>query len=107
MFLKNKKIFVAGGTDLFVRMKDRLCTPKRVIGLENIAKLRGIKALPKGGLHLWTTLLTKKTAFAIFIAVKVINALKRKEEEAPAAPPAPSAEELLLMEIRDLLKERK
>jgi len=46
-------------------------------------------------------------AFAIFIAVKVINALKRKEEEAPAAPPAPSAEELLLMEIRDLLKERK
>ena len=46
-------------------------------------------------------------AFAIFIAVKGINALKRKEEEAPKAPPAPSKEEVLLTEIRDLLKERK
>lgn len=43
-------------------------------------------------------------AFAIFIAVKAINSLKRKEEEAP---PGPSAEEVLLTEIRDLLKERK
>ena len=48
-------------------------------------------------------------AFSIFIAVKVINSLKRKEEQAPAAPPAPhepSKEELLLTEIRDLLKAR-
>jgi large conductance mechanosensitive channel len=45
-------------------------------------------------------------AFAIFIAVKAINTLKRKEEEAPKAPLAPSAEEVLLAEIRDLLKER-
>jgi large conductance mechanosensitive channel len=43
-------------------------------------------------------------AFAIFIAVKVINSLKKKEEAAPAAPPAPSNEEKLLTEIRDLLK---
>jgi large conductance mechanosensitive channel len=43
-------------------------------------------------------------AFAIFIAVKAINALKRKEEEAPKAPPEPSAQEVLLGEIRDLLK---
>lgn len=46
-------------------------------------------------------------AFAIFIAVKAINSLKRKEEEAPNAQPKPSAEEVLLSEIRDLLKERK
>jgi large conductance mechanosensitive channel len=46
-------------------------------------------------------------AFAIFSAVKAINSLKRKEEEAPKAPPKPSAEEVLLGEIRDLLKERK
>ncbi len=45
-------------------------------------------------------------AFAIFIAVKIINSLKRKEEEAPKAPPAPSAEEVLLGEIRDLLKDQ-
>ena len=46
-------------------------------------------------------------AFAIFIAVKAINTLKRKEEEAPAAPPEPTREEILLAEIRDLLKERR
>ena len=43
-------------------------------------------------------------AFAIFIAIKAMNSLKKKEEEAPAAPPEPSAEEKLLTEIRDLLK---
>ncbi len=46
-------------------------------------------------------------AFAIFIAVKAINSLKRKEEAAPKAPPAPSAQEVLLGEIRDILKERR
>ena len=45
-------------------------------------------------------------AFAIFIAIKGINTLKRKEEEAPAAPPEPPAQEVLLTEIRDLLKNR-
>jgi large conductance mechanosensitive channel len=43
-------------------------------------------------------------AFAIFVAVKVINSLKRKEEAAPAAPAEPSAEVKLLTEIRDALK---
>ncbi len=45
-------------------------------------------------------------AFAIFIAIKGINTLKRKEEAAPAAPPEPPAQEVLLTEIRDLLKNR-
>ena len=45
-------------------------------------------------------------AFAIFVAVKVINSLKRKEEAAPAAPAEPSAEVKLLTEIRDALKSR-
>lgn len=43
-------------------------------------------------------------ALAIFIAIKAINSLKKKEEEAPKAPPKPSNEEVLLTEIRDLLK---
>ncbi|MFC7522573.1 large-conductance mechanosensitive channel protein MscL [Parapedobacter sp. GCM10030251] len=43
-------------------------------------------------------------AFCIFLVIKGINALKRKEEAAPAAPPAPSNEEVLLAEIRDLLR---
>jgi len=45
-------------------------------------------------------------AFAIFIAIKGLNSLKRKEEEKPKAPPAPSNEEVLLSEIRDILKSR-
>ncbi len=45
-------------------------------------------------------------AFAIFMVVKGINSLKRKEEEKPAAPPAPPKQEVLLSEIRDLLKTR-
>lgn len=42
-------------------------------------------------------------AFAVFMVVKSVNSMKRKEEEAPAEPPAPSTEEVLLTEIRDLL----
>ncbi len=45
-------------------------------------------------------------AFAIFIMIKQINRLKRKEEEAPAAPAAPPRQEVLLEEIRDLMKSR-
>jgi large conductance mechanosensitive channel len=43
-------------------------------------------------------------AFAIFMAIKLLNRLKRKEEVAPEAPYIPTREELLLTEIRDLLK---
>ena len=43
-------------------------------------------------------------AFAIFMVVKAMNAMKKKEEEAPAAPAAPPKQEVLLEEIRDLLK---
>jgi large conductance mechanosensitive channel len=49
-------------------------------------------------------------AFAIFMVIKAMNRLKKKETVAPAAPPPapePTAEEKLLTEIRDLMKERK
>ncbi len=48
-------------------------------------------------------------AFAIFMMIKAMNNMKKKEEAkpvAPPAPPAPSKEELLLTEIRDLLKQK-
>ncbi|MDQ7959607.1 MULTISPECIES: large conductance mechanosensitive channel protein MscL [Flavobacterium] len=45
-------------------------------------------------------------AFVLFLVVKGINAARKKEAEAPAAPPAPTNEEKLLMEIRDALKNR-
>ena len=43
-------------------------------------------------------------AFAIFMVIKGMNSMKKKEKAAPAAPPVPSKEEVLLGEIRDLLK---
>jgi large conductance mechanosensitive channel len=43
-------------------------------------------------------------AAAIFLMIKILSSFKKKVEEAPAAPPAPSNEEVLLAEIRDLLK---
>lgn len=45
-------------------------------------------------------------AFAIFMLVKGINSLKREKEETPEAAPVPSAQEILLTQIRDLLKAR-
>ncbi|MEN1727726.1 MAG: large-conductance mechanosensitive channel protein MscL [Pseudomonadota bacterium] len=45
-------------------------------------------------------------AFAIFLAIKVMNRLKRQEEEKPAAPAEPPKEQVLLEEIRDLLKQQ-
>ena len=49
-------------------------------------------------------------AFAIFMAIKAMNSMRQKEEEKPAEPPKPpepTAEEKLLVEIRDLLKQQR
>jgi large conductance mechanosensitive channel len=43
-------------------------------------------------------------AFAVFLLIKALNRLQKKKEEVPPAPPVPSREEVLLTEIRDLLK---
>lgn len=45
-------------------------------------------------------------ALIVFCLIKTMNKLHRKKEEAPPAPPEPSAEEKLLTEIRDLLREK-
>lgn len=45
-------------------------------------------------------------AFCIFMAIKFMNRFKKKVEEAPAAPAEPTKEEMLLTEIRDLLKQQ-
>lgn len=45
-------------------------------------------------------------ALVVFCMVKAVNRLSRKKEEAPPPPPAPSAEEKLLTEIRDLLRDQ-
>ena len=45
-------------------------------------------------------------AFCIFLIVKAFNAMKRKKVEEPEAEPEPTKEEVLLTEIRDILKEK-
>ena len=45
-------------------------------------------------------------AFCLFVLIKAMNAAKKREAAAPPAPPAPSRQEVLLEEIRDLLRKR-
>lgn len=58
------------------------------------------------GVFLQTTIDFIIISTVIFFAIKGINTLRKKQEEAPATPPAPTKEEELLTEIRDLLKEK-
>ena len=60
------------------------------------------------GNYIQTTIDFLIIAFSIFIAIKFMNKLRTKKEETPAptAPPAPSKEEVLLTEIRDILKDK-
>ncbi|WP_223069385.1 large conductance mechanosensitive channel protein MscL [Paenibacillus caui] len=46
-------------------------------------------------------------SFSIFLFIKLLGKMKRKEEEQPVKAPVPSKEELLLTEIRDLLKQQR
>lgn len=60
--------------------------------------------LLKYGVFINTTIDFLIIAFAIFMVIKAMNSLKKKKEEAPAAPLPPPADVQLLTEIRDLLK---
>jgi len=62
--------------------------------------------LIKYGVFINTVLDFVIVAFAIFMVIKGMNKMKKKEEEAPAEPPKPSAEVELLTEIRDSLRSR-
>jgi large conductance mechanosensitive channel len=58
------------------------------------------------GAFIQTVLTFLIISFVIFLVVKGVNALKRKEAEKPAEPPAPTTDQALLMEIRDLLAKK-
>ena len=64
----------------------------------------GEAVLIKYGVFLQTVVDFIIIAFAIFMVVKAMNSMKKKEEAAPAVPPAPSKEEVLLAEIRDAIR---
>lgn len=60
----------------------------------------------KYGQFIQTTIDFLIIAFSIFLAIKLLTRFKKKEEEKVAAPPEPTKEEVLLTEIRDLLKQK-
>jgi len=80
----------------------------KVVLQDEIAEAGNVAAIPEVaityGAFINTIITFLIVAFCIFLVVKTYNNMKKKEEVAPSAPPAPSKEEVLLGEIRDLLK---
>jgi large conductance mechanosensitive channel len=80
------------------------------IGLSNkITATNLADAKKQGAVLAWGNFLTLTInftiiAFVLFMVIRFMNQLKRKDAAAPAAPPKPTREEELLTEIRDLLK---
>lgn len=85
-------------SNLYVAMSDKI-TPG--LPLAEAKKLGPVFAY---GNFISVTINFILLALCVFLMIKGINRLKRKEEEAPAAPPEPSSTDKLLMEIRDSLK---
>jgi len=88
-------------TDLFITMKEGAKAAGPYPSLE-VAREAGAVTVNYGA-FINNVVSFIIVAFAVFLLIKGINSLKRKEAEAP--PPAPSGEEKLLGEIRDLLKQ--
>jgi large conductance mechanosensitive channel len=76
----------------------------KAVTATNLADAKKQGAVLAWGNFLTLTLNFMIVAFVLFMVIKGMNKLKRKDEAAPAAPPKPSREEELLTEIRDLLK---
>src|SRR4051812_13824389 len=70
----------------------------------NLADAKKQGAVLAWGNFLTLTINFMIVAFVLFIVIRLMNQMKRKEEAAPAAPPKPTRQEELLTEIRDLLK---
>lgn len=72
-------------------------------GFESIsAKINGVDV--KFGVFIQSTVDFLIISFTIFMVIRTLNRFKKKEAEVPAAPPAPTRDQELLMEIRDLLR---
>jgi len=84
-------------TDIRIIMKDAVLDPATGQVIKDAVAL-------KIGSFIQTLVDFTIIAFSIFLMVKGINKLSRKKAEAPPAPPAPTKDQELLTEIRDLLK---
>jgi large conductance mechanosensitive channel len=76
----------------------------KAVTASNLADAKKQGAVLAWGNFLTLTINFLIVAFVLFMVIRGMNALKRKDAAAPAAPPKPSREEELLTEIRDLLK---
>lgn len=81
---------------------------KPALDAANLSKIEELTVFGsvKYGMFLSAVINFLIVAFVLFLIIKGINASRKQEAAAPAAPPAPSNEEKLLMEIRDALKNR-
>jgi len=92
-----------GNTDfsnLYIPLSDKVTT-----GL-SLAEAKKLGPVLAWGNFITITINFLIVAFCVFMTVKAINRLQRKEEAKPVAPPEPTQQEKLLAEIRDLLKAR-
>jgi len=78
----------------------------KAAGVDNLALLVIPGTAIKYGSFLSSVISFVIIAFALFMIIKGINQLQKKKVEEPAAPAAPTKEEVLLTEIRDILKEK-
>jgi large conductance mechanosensitive channel len=81
---------------------------KPALDAANLSKLEELKLFGtvRYGMFLSAVINFLIVAFVLFLIIKGMNAAKKKEEAAPAAPAAPPRNEVLLEEIRDLLKKQ-
>ena len=107
MPLVGKAIGNVDFSNLYVPLSDAIQKVKDANGIEHwpaLAEARKIGPVFAYGDFISILINFLILAFCIFMMIKAMNSMMKKEEAKPAAPPAPSAEEKLLTEIRDLLK---
>jgi len=99
-------ISAVAGTPDFSNLFVVLRSPETAVAEPSVAAIREAGGVVLGyGLFINALIAFLIVALVLFIVVKGMNQLKRKEEAAPPAPePEPTNEEVLLSEIRDLLK---
>jgi large conductance mechanosensitive channel len=94
---------VTGGLDF----SNHFTPLSKAVNASTLADARKQGAVLAWGNFLTLTLNFLIVAFVLFMVIKGMNKMKRKDEAASAAPPKPTREEELLTEIRDLLKAKR